>query len=190
MSRGATARLFAAVDLPEQVRERLSAWGREARAATGGSAWMRVLDPDLLHVTLCFLGSRPVEEIDPLAAALAPAAGAAPELSLAGPLWLPPRRPRTLGVSVHDEDGELGRLQARVAQALAGVGGWQPEHRRFRAHVTVARTRGEAPPSRAHDRLPATPSLSFSAESLSLYRSWLAPTGASYEALERFTLVP
>ena len=191
MSRGATARLFAAADLPEDVRELLSSWAREGATAMGEGSWVRVLDPALLHVTLCFLGSRPVGELDALAAALAAATGPAPELSLGAPLWLPPRRARALAVAVHDEDGELGRLQARVQRALAGAGGWEPEHRRFRAHVTAARIRGgHAPSAEARARLPATPSLQFAAASVTLYRSWLGPRGASYEAIERWTLTP
>jgi hypothetical protein len=38
--------------------------------------------------------------------------------------------------------------------------------------------------------LPATPALSFTPASVVLYRSWLSPAGASYEALATRTLVP
>jgi 2'-5' RNA ligase len=191
MSRGATARLFAAVEVPAQVREQLSAWGREASAALGGAGWMRVLKPDLLHLTLSFLGSRPVAEIAPLGAALAGCAGPAGELSVGAPLWLPPRRPNVLAVAIHDEEGELERLQRRVVVALAEASTWQAERRRFRAHVTVARMRGgSVPPSGGREQLPPTPSLLFTPDSLVLYRSWLGPAGASYEEIERRTLAP
>jgi 2'-5' RNA ligase len=45
--------------------------------------------------------------------------------------------------------------------------------------------RGDTPGERM---LTATPALSFSPDSLALYRSWLSPEGASYEPLERVAL--
>jgi len=142
---------------------------------------MRVLEARSLHLTLCFLGNRPVTEIDALPGALAACAEPVGELSVGAPLWLPPRRPRSLAVEIGDRDGRLDRLQRSLVDALAGASGWEPERRRFRAHVTVARVRDMI--AGAHDLLPATPRLSFTPDVLALYRSRLAPTGAEYEAL-------
>jgi RNA 2',3'-cyclic 3'-phosphodiesterase len=227
MSRGATARLFAAVDPPPAVREQLAAWAREVSAALraqagarGGSgapaggtgqvqdAKLRLLAPETMHVTLCFLGARPVAEIDTLAAALeqceVPQAG---ELSLGAPLWLPPRNPRSLALELGDGDGWLERLQRAIVEAFAQAIAWEPDRRRFRAHVTVARI-GRGKPSRSGRAsrsggrragagkggggeeadargpfLPPTPQLSFTPGTVVLYRSWLERQGASYEAL-------
>lgn len=197
MSHSPTARLFVAVDPPEEVCRALAAWARSA-ARTGDrgarpNASLRVLDPKLLHVTLCFLGNRPAEEMDALAAQLSACEGTAGELSLGAPLWLPPRRPRALAVELHDGGGELARLQAHVVGALQEVSGWQPvggapgetgaagARRRFRPHVTVARMSRGA--TRVERVLPPTPSLSFVPSELVLYRSWLSPEGASYEVV-------
>jgi 2'-5' RNA ligase len=189
-SGGARARLFVAVDLPAAVREDLAAWAREAAAGLGlGSAPfpLRLLGRDVLHLTLCFLGSRPVEEITAIGSALNACMAHGGELSVGPPLWLPPARPRSLAVAIHDDDGALTSLHAAVTNAVGETITWKPERRRFRAHVTLARTRGRRPAGEnlpgASSRLPATPQLRFAAESLSLYRSWLAPEGASYEAL-------
>jgi 2'-5' RNA ligase len=77
----------------------------------------------------------------------------------------------------------LSALQAAVVAAVAGVCDWEPETRRFRAHVTVARMRsGSAPRQR---ELPPTPSVSFGVEAVVLFRSWLHREGAEYEALVR-----
>jgi 2'-5' RNA ligase len=205
MSRGATARLFVAVDPPLPVREELTDWARDvavaARAAGSARGALRLLDAHSLHLTLCFLGSRPVAEIEALATALAPGAEHACQLSVGAPLWLPPRRPHALAVEIHDHDGELARVQAQVSAALAGVSDWQPERRRFRAHITLARLgRGGVRPRRSSvDRvghedgerpLPATPRLSFAPEAIVLYRSWLTREGARYEALASSELVP
>ena len=148
---------------------------------------MRVLEPEALHVTLCFLGGRPVGEIEEIGSVLSGCAERVGEVTLGAPLWLPPRRPRALAVEVHDPEGGLARLHGSVAKALADATGWQAERRRFKAHITVARMRGRSAPWRSSQgrepALPATPPLSFTPASIVLYRSWLSPAGASYQAL-------
>jgi RNA 2',3'-cyclic 3'-phosphodiesterase len=199
MHRGPTARLFIAVDPPLSVCEELVAWARVALRDTNhrsGDAPPRVLDAELLHVTLCFLGDRPAEEIDEIAARLAACGGPTGELSLGAPLWLPPRRPRTLAVELHDEQGRLAGLQKAVAAALEeleaspliaeGRPNPRAKHRHFRPHVTVARMRADAAPRER--ALPPTPALSFVPSELILYRSWLSPDGASYEPLASYAI--
>jgi 2'-5' RNA ligase len=202
MTRGATARLFVAVDPPAEVREELLAWARRALArrsrggGTGANGEARVLEPEALHLTLCFLGGRPVGEIETIGDALARCAASVGELELGAPLWLPPRQPRVLAVEVHDRDGGLARLHGTVCGALADATGWQPERRRFKAHITVARMRGgragrrprrgagASGPERVQEPpLPATPQLHFTPAAVVLYRSFLSRSGASYQAL-------
>jgi len=157
----------------------------------------RVLDAELLHVTLYFLGNRPTEEIDAIAAQLAACAGPAGDLSLGAPLWLPLRRPRALAVELHDEQGWLARLQRSVVAAYAELGesgptttprqpGRPTKHRHFRPHVTVVRMRTNTAPRER--TLPPTPALSFSPNELILYRSWLSPEGANYEPLTSYAI--
>ncbi len=180
MSRGASARLFAALDPPTEVGEELLRWARGALRA-GGERGPRLLAPASLHITLMFLGERPFEEVEALAEALGAAAerGSACELWTGAPVWLPPRRPRALAVEVHEQEGDLAALQRDLAGALCEVAGLQPP-RRFRAHLTVARARSGA---HADDLLPPTPALRFPAEEVVLYRSYLEPRGARYERL-------
>jgi RNA 2',3'-cyclic 3'-phosphodiesterase len=195
MSDAPSARLFVAVDPPAQTCEELAAWARSALRGAGSiggkTSSVRVLDPELLHVTLCFLGNRPVEEIAVIGEALGECASGVGELQIGAPLWLPPRRPRTLGVEVRDDaDRGLASLHGMLVQALARACGYEEERRRFRAHVTLARMR-EDHRGRAGERaLPPTPALSFTPAEIVLYRSWLSPAGASYEALARHTLIP
>ena len=54
------ARLFVALDFPEEMREGVEAWGREALVDPA----LRLVRPESLHVTLAFLGNRPEGEID------------------------------------------------------------------------------------------------------------------------------
>jgi 2'-5' RNA ligase len=102
----------------------------------------------------------------------------------------------------------LSVAQASLSDAFAQAVDWQPERRRFRAHLTVARL-GRGKPSRrarsgrggsgrrdrrrGHDAdqgassgpplLPATPRLSFTPTAIVLYRSWLDSEGARYEPI-------
>jgi 2'-5' RNA ligase len=184
MAHGATARLFVAVDLPDAVRRELTRWARGAAAsARGAGGRLRLLEAETLHVTLCFLGAQPVGALDAIARA-ATGAWTEPigELALGAPVWLPKRRPRALAVELHDDArGALAALRDGVADALEAVCAFEREPRRFHPHVTVARLRaGDAPRERA---LAPTPQLAFAPVALTLYRSWLGPAGASYEAV-------
>jgi RNA 2',3'-cyclic 3'-phosphodiesterase len=201
MSRGASARLFVAADVPAAAREQLASWTRRAAAeleSTGAGRPLRLLDRDVLHPTLCFLGSRPVEEIAVIGSTVSACAIRMGELSVGAPLWLGGRHPRSLAVAIHDDDGDLARLRGAMSDAVCDTTDWEPERRRFRAHVTVARTRGRTGrrpmtgQSPVGDRfiLPATPQLRFSPESVTLYRSWLSPEGATYEAVPTCGLLP
>jgi 2'-5' RNA ligase len=210
-----SARLFVAVDPPEQVALELAGWARLAARETRSGARtgerpLRVLDPELLHVTVCFLGNRAVDEIPTLADRLAACERPPVQLSFGAPLWLPPRRPRALAVELHDDDGALAGIQSEVATRLERTGHDAQPHeqapprsgargpRRFHPHITVARMRHDAGRRRrargssgeecGNRTLPPTPALSFAPAELVLYRSWLSPEGASYEALSAFAI--
>ena len=196
MPRAPTARLFVAVDPPGDVREQLTAWARVAVREMSRRSGVppRLLDAEFLHVTLFFLGNRPVGEIESVATRLDGCAGPAGELSVGAPLWLPPRRPRTLAVELHDEQSRLRDVRESVVAALgeeaeqpsAATGHQLKKHRHFRPHITVARMRSNTAPRER--TLPPTPALSFQPTELILYRSWLSPEGANYEPLASYPL--
>jgi 2'-5' RNA ligase len=177
------ARLFVALDLPAGVREGLAAWAAEA---THGHEGLRLVDSEMLHVTLAFLGWRDLDEAPRIAelvlALAAPAAG----LAVGAAVWLPPRRPRVLAVDLADGNGTLAEIQRRVAAAMAAEAGYEPERRGFRPHVTVARVRKGVRVKTAE--LPNPPAQAFAGAALTLYRSRLAREGARYEPLGRAEL--
>jgi 2'-5' RNA ligase len=178
-----SARLFAALDLAAEVRDRLAAFGN---AAAAGDVALRAVRDDALHVTLAFVGHRALDDIEPAREAIRAAAQPVPELALGDVLWLSPRRPHVLTIEVVDPAGALARLHAGVTEALAEAVGYEPERRRFRPHVTVARVRRGAEPRRRG--LPEAPSGAFAGDALTLYRSHLGGGPARYEALERVAL--
>jgi 2'-5' RNA ligase len=184
------ARLFVALELPEEVRAAIVRWrasglGREVAVALAPVA------AESLHVTLCFLGAVPVGSVgaigDACATAVAAEGSDLPSLALGEPVWLPPRRPRVLGVMVSDPSLALARVQAALSRVLVDGGWYRPEERPFLAHVTVARAgRGE------HVRavpLPAPPAMGFEGERVTLFRSRLGAGGARYEPLRVVALL-
>jgi RNA 2',3'-cyclic 3'-phosphodiesterase len=180
-----SARLFVALDLPTEVRSVLVAWAREH---AGDAAAVRLVDPASLHVTLCFLGSRPAAEVDEIGAACRAAVSGlpAPELVVGDALWLPPRRARVLTITLADDAGRLGAVQSALARALVAGGFYEPETRPFRAHVTVARVQRDAH-VRPEER-PAPEPIGFTGGRVTLFASRLGKGPARYEALATVTL--
>ena len=81
------ARLFVALDLPDDLREGVAAWAREALV----DPVLRPVAPESLHVTLAFLGQRPEEEIEAIGEVVRERVGPAPWVELLDPEQLPPR---------------------------------------------------------------------------------------------------
>jgi 2'-5' RNA ligase len=178
------ARLFVALELPDQIREALVAW----RDQLGRIDGVRPLAPSYLHATLCFIGWRPEPEIDSIAESCRVLEGQpAPELSPGAALALPRRRPRVLAVSLEDPRGTLAAAQATLSSALVAGGWYEPERRPYLPHVTLARVgRGARLPRGTLPSLP--PQVAFRAARVTLYRSRLSRSGARYEPLAAIAL--
>ena len=139
-------RLFAALNLPPNVREAIWAAAAPLRELRLPVNWVR---SDGLHLTLKFLGEVPAEQEPELQAALAQAAGGEAGASRGIPLVLggfgvfpDQRRPRVVWVGVAPEPS-LELLQHRVEQAFAPLG-FPTEGRPFRPHLTLGRAARDA----------------------------------------------
>ena len=166
------------------MRDALGAFGR---AAAADDFALRAVRDDALHVTLAFLGHRALDDIEPAAEAVRAVAAPVADLALGDALWLAPRRPHVLTVEVAGRGrARCSRCRSDVVAALVDAVGYEPDRRRFRPHVTVARVRRGAAPRRSG--LPDAPEAAFAGEALTLYRSWLGGGPARYEALERVVL--
>ncbi len=130
-------RLFVALEVPDDVRERLDAAIAPARSRHPKLAWTSA---EGWHLTLAFLGEVPAEPSD-IAAVLAPVAAAAPAgirltLGQAGRFGR-----RVLWVGVRDEPpGAVAALGAGAQQALADQD-LPVDLKEVRPHLTVARGR-------------------------------------------------
>lgn len=168
-------RLFVAVDVPAATQSLLATWTDEAAPGE-----LRRVAAENLHVTIAFLGYRAEQDAARAGAVLRAVARPAGTLRTAGALWLPPRRPGVLAIALEHEIA-LAEVHRDLALALTDAIGFQPERRRFRAHVTVGRVR-RGTHVRTQDPL-EPPALEFPAATLTLYRSHTGRTGARYEPL-------
>ena len=150
------------------------AWQAEAFAGAHGA---RPVPGEHLHVTLAFLGHRPLAELSAILGELREAAAAAvpSRLSLHGY-----RETRSVGMfTFDDEGGRAAAFAADLHARLEALGVYERERRRWLPHVTVLRFR-ERPRLR-----PALPELdAFVPSDAAAFLSRLRPGGAQYEVLE------
>jgi len=178
-------RLFIAVNLPSDERDRLQ---REAGVLRAARLPVRWVSADALHLTLKFLGEVADARVPEIEQAMTRVAGELPpfELELRGLGAFPNlRTPRVVWVGVHAPP-ELARLAGGVEDAMAGLG-YPHEDRPFSPHLTLGRADRDA---RADDFRPLAAlaaEFTFRAEvaarSVDLMRSHLSSRGARYERM-------
>ncbi|HZU79824.1 MAG TPA: RNA 2',3'-cyclic phosphodiesterase [Acidimicrobiales bacterium] len=155
-------RLFAAVPVPDEVADLLAGL---ARPDTEGLRWTT---REQWHVTLRFFGDQPdPEPIRALLPTVAPGTVAA-----LGPVtaWFPGRRVLQIPVT---------GLEALAADVRAATARWaRPDEEPYRGHLTLARSRRRPGPTALAG---AAVAAAWPVDSVGLYRSTTAPTGARYE---------
>ena len=182
-------RLFVAVNLPPDVRERLGAVQDRLRRAQADVSWVRV---ENLHVTLKFLGETEEKRLDRIRDVLAEVAraGAPFPLRVTGVGSFGGRVPRVVWAGVSEGADCLTRLARQVESALSRVG-FPKENRSFTAHLTLGRVRS---PRNAEALLMAlqefqTDSFGMTTvRQFDLMRSELRPGGSVYTVLSGFIL--
>jgi 2'-5' RNA ligase len=184
------ARLFVALDLPDEVREGIVAWQRSELTDEA----LRVVGPQNLHVTLAFLGYLPEKAIASVAEVVNAINVPAPRIELAPePVRKPKGRPRLLALDAASE--QTVALQAELERELVAKRLYKPEKRSFWSHVTVARVRPERRGSKRPARVENAPGPlpdelleAFFGVRATLYRSTLRPQGAEYAPLAQVAL--
>lgn len=170
------ARLFCALRLPGETLDAVSGW--QARHLDRGRAVPR----GNLHVTLAFLGHRPVGELSLVLDELREAAAAAQPISLVPTGY---RETRSVGMlTLSDVGGAATALAEDLQGRLAGRGLYEAEARRWLPHLTVVRFRERprlAPPV-------PTGLGEISPSDAAAYHSVLRSGGAQYVVVESFAL--
>ncbi len=185
------ARLFVALDVPQDVRAGLVEWQRTALADPA----LRVVRPEALHMTLVFLGYQAEKDVKAIAKAAFHTKAEAPAVELVTePVGVPPgKRPRLIALAANSD--ETVALQREVEERLVAGGFYEPEKRPFWPHLTMARVRPEAPGGRKPALIRTQPHplpehmfRFFRPTRLVLFKSHLRRTGAEYEAMAELEL--
>lgn len=130
-------RLFTALEIPSPVGFSLSL----LRGGLPGAHW---IDPDNYHITLRFIGDIDHPTADEVVRALSRVDRPGFEVSLEGLDAFGSRKPSNLVACVKRSDA-LKELQAEHERIIQRIG-LEPERRKYRPHVTLARLRGANEP--------------------------------------------
>jgi 2'-5' RNA ligase len=190
-------RLFVALDIDPDIRERLAAFRRQMRALAPDVRWV---EPDSFHVTLQFLGE--TRKVDQVRRALQQVKAEAVELAFRGSGFFPTAKsPRVFWVGI-ESDRRLEMLADSVTAATRRLG-FEQEAGPYTPHLTLAR-RGSGGPrpvqgehaasglQRVRDELAKLPTPDFgtmTAHEFYLYESHLSSEGARYEKRASYRLL-
>jgi 2'-5' RNA ligase len=182
-------RIFAALDLPDEIRDGLDVWGARELADPA----LRPVRAAALHMTVCFLGWTPPERVDEAQEVFKAIEPRRVKLRLRPlPVAKPPRRPSLFALEA--EAPEASALAEEVAAKSRNLELAEEEKRPFWPHVTVARVRSETGGGRSRRRrplpverlpgpLPEELGGEFHAVRLCLYRSMIGRDGSQYVPL-------
>jgi 2'-5' RNA ligase len=181
----ASLRLFIALELPADWREALGELQRgQERAAPGHFRWV---PPELMHLTLVFLGWQPAAALAGAASALRRAAGQVPSFKLSlGSVGTfgPPTDPRVLWVEALQPPGRLQQLRQALERELRELA-IAFDEKPLVPHITLGRgrRRGMRAPGTGRPRIlrPATVAPPHAVRQIVLFESKLSPRGPSYE---------
>jgi RNA 2',3'-cyclic 3'-phosphodiesterase len=178
-------RLFAAVEIPEEIRGALAEAVKPVRERFPKARWVPIQNQ---HVTVKFLGSTYPRLVDWVTGSISTVTGHhAPFPTRVEGLGAFPNahRARVLWAGLHDGDGRLARLAAALDEALARE--FAPEKRGFTPHLTVARF---DPPVGLGPLELAFESELFEIDRIVLFRSHLRRPAPVYEPIGTFPLAP
>jgi len=181
-------RLFIAIELPEDIRQKVADLQRELKSVTTSARWVA---PDSIHLTLKFLGETSEERIPEIDEALVGLTWKPFPVTVRGIGFFPGNRsPRVFwaGMEASTMEGLAQQIDTRMERL-----GFEKEKRAFRPHLTLARSRD----SRIDNSLVAASEKyeqhefgSFTVDRFYLIQSNLKPSGAVYHKLKQYLLEP
>ncbi len=137
-----TIRAFIAAPLPPIAKQELGAVVEKLaeRVPSGSVRWVK---PELMHLTLRFLGETAVTKLSAVKQAIDRAAASQAPLTLVlneTGCFPNANRPRVIWLGLAGEIAALAALKANLDERLIPLG-WQKEERPFQAHLTVGRVK-------------------------------------------------
>ncbi len=186
-----TWRIFIAIELPTEVRDRITAHVKCLRelAPEAQASWTR---SENIHLTLKFLGEAPQTKIEKLSEATSRSVDEFQpfNIGVAGTGAFPPRSvPKVLWLGISDLEGSLARLHTRLEEECKSLG-FKKEKRGFHPHLTVARLRKPSDARQlaaAHSEVQFDP-IEFEVSEVLVIRSELSSAGSRYTTISKHQL--
>ena len=159
----------------------------------GGLPMARAVPPENMHLTLAFLDDQPEVVLRTLSEELGALKIAPFDVCLSGVNVLGGKQPGAIAVDANGGDALIS-LQARVTRVVRETG-IELERRKFRPHVTILRLPKRVETierARIQDWIRYAAEfdpVSFSADSMGLFRSVLKKSGAEHDLLAEYPFI-
>ena len=193
-------RIFVALDIEEEIGERIVRFMDGVRGFAPDARWVR---PESLHVTLKFVGEKPPEFVEEMKTALATIKSPSFEIAFRGYGFFPnPNAPRVFWVGI-ESGPALAALAGRIDTALTKLGVEKEEHD-YSPHLTLARGGGRSgsphrqkgdAPNRNFEELQRRLSAmrvpefgSMTVREFFIYQSHTGRGGSQYAKIEEFAM--
>jgi 2'-5' RNA ligase len=193
-------RLFLALDIDDDIRERITLFVDGVRNFAPDARWMQ---PESLHVTLKFIGEQPEAIVEKIKQAMATVSAASTQIHFRGYGFFPTSKSARVFWIGMASGPELVALAAAIDDTMPSLG-IPKEDRPFSPHITLARGRrasgsprisSKDGPSRTFQRLQEKLSAlsvpefgTMTPREFFLYQSHLSPKGSKYTKLASFSL--
>jgi len=180
-------RLFVALDVPQETREKLASLVQQFSKICRGARWVRA---EGAHVTLRFIGETEEARLPEIKEKLA-------EVNFAGAIdiafrqfgFFPnERRPRVFWAGI-EAGPALAELAKQIDAKLRPLG-FPAEEKEFRPHLTLVRFKSMEGLPKLQDMIKGLATQDFgstTSREFHLYQSKLKPGGAEYTRLASFT---
>ena len=193
-------RIFVALDIDDAIRQRIQRFMEGVSGFAPDARWVR---PESLHVTLKFIGEKPLEAVEQIKQSLSSVRAEPIEMNFRGYGFFPTAKAaRVFWVGI-ESGPQLPALAKTIDQSLNVLGIPQEEHP-FTPHLTLARgggrsgaphrKEGDGPNRNFHrlqEKLTALPTADFgtmAAHEFFLYQSQLSRGGSRYSKIASFPL--
>jgi 2'-5' RNA ligase len=184
-----TLRTFIALELPEDLKEKLSQIQQIFIQNTGGIRWVK---PENIHLTLKFLGSTSEDKVEEVFRILEQTVRGFPcfAFTVSGLGAFPnPRNPKVIWAGIQ-ANSQLFSFQKQLEDGLSSIG-FSREKRSFSPHLTLGRVKDPQVRKNLRDILEKYIDEdwgNYEASWIIFYRSDLKPAGPVYSILKKIEL--
>ena len=194
-------RIFVALDIDDAIRQRIQRFMEGVSGFAPDARWVR---PESLHITLKFIGEKPIEAVEEIKRALSRVYAESIAIAFRGYGFFPTTKAARVFWMGIESGPPLASLAKAVDDTTFALGIPKEDHP-FAPHLTLARgggrsgtprwRKGDAPNQnfqRLQEKLAALPTPEFgtmAAHEFFLYQSQLSQGGSRYTKIASFALL-